>query len=138
MFLYKCDVSALHAVNPQRMARVVRESGASAAAAIQAAAYGVVLQVDGLIVGVLPVREAEGGPVVTGAFSAHQRTEHVHSDVVREMLEMLVTELEAPAASAEVLADDVRVFEQCGFVACGAADAAAGSPQLTRMVHTRP
>jgi len=114
------------------MARVVRESGARAAEVISAAAYGVVLQVDGLIVGVLPVSEAEGGPVVTGAFSAHQRTEQAHSDVVREMLEMLVNELEAPAAGAEVQASDVWVFEQCGFVV------ASASPHVTHMLHTRP
>jgi hypothetical protein len=58
--------------------------------------------------------------------------EQAHSDVVREMVEMLVHELEAPAVGANVLSDDVRVFEQCGFVLV------SSSPGESHMLHTRP
>jgi len=132
MFLYKCDVSSLHAVNPSRTARVLAGHGARAAELISAASYGVVLQVDGQIVGLLPVSEAAGVLMVSGAFSRYPRTEHAHSDIVREMLELLVHELEAPAVGALVLSDDVRVFEQCGFVLV------SSGPGESHMLHTRP
>ena len=116
MFLYKSDVGMILTLQPARMSHVLHRSGAAAAKQIADASYGVVMQVDGVISGVLPVCVRAAGPHVLGAYSEHNSSDLAHCAVVREMLEMFLSELDGPAASAQVSSCDVPVFAQCGFV----------------------
>ena len=125
MFVYKSDVSTLRALQPQRMQQVLGRSGAAAVQNVKDASYGVVVQTDGHIVGVLAVSETAGLPHVLGAYSAHEPCEQAHRDVVREMLEMLLSELHGALATATVPTGDICVFEQCGFVVESFSDACA-------------
>jgi len=125
MFVYKCDVSTLRALQPQRMQKVLGRSGAAAVQNMKDASYGVVVQTDGHILGVLAVSETAGVPHVLGAYSAHEPCEQAHRCVVREMLEMLLSELSGARMTATVPTGDVCVFEQCGFVVESLSEASA-------------
>ena len=125
MFLYKSDVSSMRALQPKRMHKVLARSGATAEQNVRDASYGVVMQIDGHIVGVLAVSETAGVPHVLGAYSAHEPCETAHRNVVREMLEMHLSELSGALATATVLKHDVSVFEQCGFVVESSSDLSA-------------
>jgi len=125
MFLYKSDVSTLRALQPQRMQNVLGRSGAAAVQNVRDASYGVVMQINGRIVGVLAVSETAGLPHVLGANSAHEPCEQAHRDVVRKMLEMLLSELLGALTTATVPTGDVCVFDQCGFVVESSSDASA-------------
>ena len=116
MFLYKSDVRSMHVLQPERMSQVLQRSGALAAQNIKESSYGVVMQVDGVIRGLLPVCCTDCHTHVLGAYSAYNSPEQAHDDVVREMLEMCISELPMPTASARVALSDVSVFAQCGFV----------------------
>jgi len=125
MFVYKPDVSTLRALQPQRMQQVLGRSGAAAVQNVKDASHGVVVQTDGQIVGVLAVSDTAGVPHVLGAYSAHDPCEQAHQCVVREMLEMLLSELSGALMTAKVPTGDVCVFEQCGFVVESFSDACA-------------
>jgi hypothetical protein len=116
MFLYKSDVASMLLVQPERMSQVLLRSGALAAQSIKEASYGVVMQVDGIILGLLPVVSTGCYTHVLGSHSVYLSSEQAHQNVLREMLEMMLSELPGPTASARVNLCDVRVFEQCGFV----------------------
>jgi len=116
MFLYKSDIGSMLVVQPERMSQVLQRSSGLASQNIKESSFGVVMQVDGLIKGLLPVRLAVGFTHVLGSYSVFDSSEPAHDDVVREMLEMLLSELPGPTASARVALCDVAVFSQCGFV----------------------
>ena len=120
MFLYKSDIGSMLAVQPERLAQVLQRSGKLASQNVKESSFGVVMQVDGLIKGLLPVCAAVGYTHVLGTYSAYDSSEPAHEDVVREMLEMLLSELPGPTASARVALGDVPVFSQCGFVVSSA------------------
>ena len=115
MFLYKSDVGSMLEVQPERMSQVLQRSGALASQNIKESSFGIVMQVDGLIKGLLPVCSTVGYTHVLGSYSTYDSSEQAHHDVVREMLEMLISELPGPTASARVALCDVSVFAQCGF-----------------------
>ena len=132
MFLYKSDVSTMHLLQPKRMVNVLGRCGPAAVQNVKQASYGVVMQIDGHIVGVLAVSETAGVPHVLGAYSTHEPREPAHRDVVREMLEMLLSELPGALATATVLEHDEGVFEQCGFFV------ESSSPLSVRMALRAP
>jgi hypothetical protein len=122
MFLYKSDVSMLRVLQPARMQDVMNNSFGAAEKNIKHATYGVVMQVDGKIVGVMSVGVVNDISHVTGAYSIHPESSLAHRDVVREMLEMFIVELGGKTAVARVVETRVdasrtaEIFTQCGFV----------------------
>ena len=123
MFLYKSDVSMLRVLQPARMQQVMNNSAHVAEKNIKHATYGVVMQIDGKIVGLLPVCVVDDMSHVTGAYTSHQENFSSHNDVVREKLEMFIGELGDKPAMASVAVTAIGnashpadIFLQCGFV----------------------
>lgn len=91
-------------LQPGRMTAVISGSGPAAESTIKYATYGVVMQVDGKIVGLMPVHVKDCVHHITGMYSSNQASSPAHRGVVLEMLDMLLGELGGASAIVDISA----------------------------------
>jgi len=116
-----------------RMQHVMTNSGSAAESNTKHATYGVVMQIDGKMVGLMPVSLKDGVSHITvshitvshitGTYSSHKESSPAHRDVGREMLEMLIGDLGGGNAVAEFdisaksgASTSPDLYIQCGIV----------------------
>ena len=123
MYLYKTDVSLLSVLRPANMRLLLQRSASAASEHLRLASHGVVQQLDGQIVGVLPVALLGYSATVLGAYTSHEGHALEHRTSVREMLELFLSELGGNTAHLVLsagpnsgLSEEAHIFTQCGFV----------------------
>ena len=116
-------MSLLSVLRPASMSVLLQRSASAAREHLRVSTYGIVQQLDGQVVGVLPVAVQGYTATVLGAYTSLGADASAHRCCVREMLELFASEIGGntarvvlPAGPDSGLSEEANLFVQCGFV----------------------